>query len=81
MLVRRSSFKTVKDIKVLPGEESATQHRPLLADLTIQLSEKSRTKTELRIRWWRLHQAEGEELKRKMLEVGLPDPEGSIQQI
>ncbi|XGW22799.1 hypothetical protein V3C99_005206, partial [Haemonchus contortus] len=80
VLVRRSSLKTVKDIKVLPGEELATQHRPLLADIAIELPKKSRTRTERRIRWWKLHRLERENLKEKILEVGLPDPEGPIQQ-
>uniref|UniRef100_A0A7I4XUC2 Endo/exonuclease/phosphatase domain-containing protein n=1 Tax=Haemonchus contortus TaxID=6289 RepID=A0A7I4XUC2_HAECO len=50
VLVRRSSLKTVKDIKVLPGEDLAPQHRPLLADIAIDLPKKSRTRTERRIR-------------------------------
>ncbi|XGW03141.1 hypothetical protein V3C99_014828 [Haemonchus contortus] len=49
VLVRRSSLKTVKDIKALPGEELATQHRPLLADIAIELPKKSSTRTERRI--------------------------------
>ncbi|XGW04108.1 hypothetical protein V3C99_015339 [Haemonchus contortus] len=80
VLVRRSSLKTVKDIKVLPGEDLASQHRPLLADISIDLSKKSRTGTERRIRWWKLHQSEKEHLKEMILEAGLPDPEGPIQQ-
>ncbi|XGW34176.1 hypothetical protein V3C99_018193 [Haemonchus contortus] len=78
--VRRSSLKTVRDIKVLPGEELATQHRLLLADIAIELPKKSRTRTERRIRWWKLHRLERKHLKEKILEVGLPDPEGPIQQ-
>ncbi|XGW35868.1 hypothetical protein V3C99_019225, partial [Haemonchus contortus] len=50
VLVRRSSLKTVKDIKVLPGEDLAPQHRPLLADIAIDLPKKSRTRTKRRIR-------------------------------
>ncbi|XGW12537.1 hypothetical protein V3C99_013317, partial [Haemonchus contortus] len=49
VLVRRSSLETVKNIKVLPGEELATQRRPLLADTAIELPKKSRTRTEPRI--------------------------------
>uniref|UniRef100_A0A7I4Z3B2 Reverse transcriptase domain-containing protein n=1 Tax=Haemonchus contortus TaxID=6289 RepID=A0A7I4Z3B2_HAECO len=80
VLVSRSSLKTVKDIKVLPGEELATQHRPLPADIAIELPKKSRTRTERRIRWWKLHRLKREHLKERILEVGLPDPEGPIQQ-
>nr|CDJ94134.1 endonuclease-reverse transcriptase HmRTE-e01 [Haemonchus contortus] len=42
VLVRRSSLKTVKDIKAMPGEDLASQHRPLLADIAIYLPKKSR---------------------------------------
>ncbi|XGW04084.1 hypothetical protein V3C99_015322 [Haemonchus contortus] len=62
------------------GEGLATQHRPLLADIAIDLPNKSRTRTERGIRWWKLHRLEREHLKGKILEVGLPDPEGLIQQ-
>ncbi|VDP03240.1 unnamed protein product [Heligmosomoides polygyrus] len=37
ILVRRIDLKTVRDVKVLPGEEVASQHRPLVADLNIPL--------------------------------------------
>ncbi|VDO67408.1 unnamed protein product [Haemonchus placei] len=80
VLVRRSSLKTVKDIKALPGEDLAPQHRPLLANIAIDPPKKSRTRTERRIRWWKLHQSEREHLKEKILKAGLPNPEGPIQQ-
>ncbi|XGW35446.1 hypothetical protein V3C99_019011 [Haemonchus contortus] len=32
------------------------------------------------IRWWKLHLFEREHFKEKILEAGLPDPEGPIQQ-
>ncbi|XGW05889.1 hypothetical protein V3C99_016337 [Haemonchus contortus] len=80
VLVRRWSLKTVKDSKVLPGEDSAPQHRPLPADIAIDHPKKSRTRTERRIRWWKLHQFEREHLKEKILEAGLPNPVGPIQQ-
>ncbi|XGW34073.1 hypothetical protein V3C99_018105 [Haemonchus contortus] len=79
-LVRRSYLKTVKDIKVLPEEDLAPQHRPLPADIAINLPKKSRTRTERRIRWWRLHQFERERPKEKVTETGLPNLEGPIQQ-
>ncbi|VDO98369.1 unnamed protein product [Heligmosomoides polygyrus] len=37
IVVRRPDLKTVRDVKVLPGEEVASQHRPLIADLNIPL--------------------------------------------
>ncbi|VDP13206.1 unnamed protein product [Heligmosomoides polygyrus] len=42
ILVRRPDLKTVRDVKVLPGEEVASQHRPLVADLNIPIPSKSK---------------------------------------
>ncbi|XGW18669.1 hypothetical protein V3C99_002905 [Haemonchus contortus] len=39
-------FAKRRSQKVLPGEELATQHRPLLADIAIELPKKSRTNPE-----------------------------------
>ena len=81
ILIRRSALKTVKDIKVLPGEELTTQHRPLLADIAIELPKKTRLKTERRIRWWKLHKQERDDLKRRILDIGLPDPDGPLRRL
>ncbi|VDL70637.1 unnamed protein product [Nippostrongylus brasiliensis] len=40
ILVRRRALKTVRDVKVLPIEDVATQHRPLVADLNVILPPK-----------------------------------------
>ncbi|VDO87408.1 unnamed protein product [Heligmosomoides polygyrus] len=37
ILVRRPALKTVRDVKVLPAEDVALQHRPLVADLAIPI--------------------------------------------
>ena len=79
VLVRRSSLKTVKDIKVLPGEELGPQHRPLLADIAIDLPKKTRVAAERRIRWWKMRKVEKDSLGRRILEAGLPDPHGPVQ--
>ncbi|VDL64750.1 unnamed protein product [Nippostrongylus brasiliensis] len=54
ILVRRQALKTVKDVKVLPGEDVTTQRKPLVADLNITLPPKRKVKMERRIRWWKL---------------------------
>ncbi|XGW34864.1 hypothetical protein V3C99_018703 [Haemonchus contortus] len=66
----------VKDFKVLPGEDLAPQHRPILANIVIDLLKESRTRTERRIRRWKLHQFEREHPKEKALEAGLPNSGG-----
>ncbi|VDL74871.1 unnamed protein product [Nippostrongylus brasiliensis] len=44
ILVRRQALKTVKDVKLLPGEDVTTQHKPLVADLSITLPRKQKHK-------------------------------------
>ncbi|VDP13261.1 unnamed protein product [Heligmosomoides polygyrus] len=80
ILVRRPNLKTVRDVKVLPGEEVASQHRRLVADLNIPLPSKSKIRTEHRIRRWRLRGTERNELRRAVLETGLPDPTGPVNE-
>ncbi|VDP55815.1 unnamed protein product [Heligmosomoides polygyrus] len=66
ILVRRAALKTVRHVKVNPGEDVASQHRPLVADLSIPLS---------------THQAQKRnELRRAVLEAGLPDPAGPVNE-
>ncbi|VDO94583.1 unnamed protein product [Heligmosomoides polygyrus] len=76
ILVRRAALKTVRDVKVIPGEDVASQHRPLVADLSIPLPTRPKVRTKPRIRWWRLRGSERIELRRAVLEAGLPDPAG-----
>ncbi|VDO80849.1 unnamed protein product [Heligmosomoides polygyrus] len=80
ILVRRPDLKTVRDVKVLPGEEVASQHRSLIADLNIPLPSKPKVRTEPTIRWWRLRGTERNELRRAVLEAGLPDPTGPVNE-
>ncbi|VDO75398.1 unnamed protein product [Heligmosomoides polygyrus] len=58
ILVRRAALKTVRDVKVIPGEDVASQHRPL----------------------WRLRGSRRNELRRAVLEAGLPDPAGPVNE-
>ncbi|VDL86085.1 unnamed protein product [Nippostrongylus brasiliensis] len=44
ILVRRPALKTVKDVKVLPGEDVATQHSPLIADIAMTHSAENQGK-------------------------------------
>ncbi|VDL64230.1 unnamed protein product [Nippostrongylus brasiliensis] len=50
VLIRRQALKTVEDVKVLPGEDVTTQHKPLVADLSITLHPKQKVRTGPRIR-------------------------------
>ncbi|VDP49341.1 unnamed protein product [Heligmosomoides polygyrus] len=45
ILVRRLALKTVRDVKVLPAEDVAQQHRPLVADLAIPLPSEPKSAT------------------------------------
>ncbi|WKY00330.1 hypothetical protein Q1695_014859 [Nippostrongylus brasiliensis] len=65
ILVRRRALKTVRDVKVLPIEDVAMQHRKLVADLNVILPPKVKVRTEPRIRWWKLRDSEQSELKRR----------------
>ncbi|VDL70849.1 unnamed protein product [Nippostrongylus brasiliensis] len=81
IFVRRQDLKAVKDVKVLPGEDVATQHRPLVGDLRDLLPPKRKERTEPKICWWKLKGPVKSELKRKMLATGLPNPDGPTTDI
>ncbi|VDL62952.1 unnamed protein product [Nippostrongylus brasiliensis] len=55
-----------------------TQHKPLVADLSITLPPKQKVKTEPRIRWWKLRGSERNELRSRVMAAGLPDPNGAV---
>ncbi|VDL75422.1 unnamed protein product [Nippostrongylus brasiliensis] len=80
ILVRRQDLKAVKDVKVLPGEDVATQHRPLVADLGVLLPPKMKERAEPKIRWWKVKGPVKSEIKRKMLATGLPNPDGPVNE-
>ncbi|VDO84187.1 unnamed protein product [Heligmosomoides polygyrus] len=46
ILVRRAALKTVRDVKVIPEEDVASQHIPLVADLSIPLPTRPKVMTE-----------------------------------
>ncbi|XGW08695.1 hypothetical protein V3C99_011200 [Haemonchus contortus] len=58
-------FVKKRSQKILPGEDLTPQHRLLLADLAKDLPKKSRTGTERRIQWWKLHQSKENISKRR----------------
>ncbi|VDP16503.1 unnamed protein product [Heligmosomoides polygyrus] len=66
--------------KVIPGEDVALQHGPSVADLSIPLASKPKVRAKPRIRWWRLWGSERNELRRAVLEAGLPDPVGPVNE-
>ncbi|VDO85613.1 unnamed protein product [Heligmosomoides polygyrus] len=80
ILVRKLALKTVRDVKVIPGKDLASQHRVLVADLSRPLPTRPKVRTEPRIRWWRLRGSERNELQRAVLEAGLPDAAGPVNE-
>ncbi|EYC46334.1 hypothetical protein Y032_0401g787 [Ancylostoma ceylanicum] len=81
ILVRRLSLKTVKNVKTIPGEEIAGQHRPVVADICITLPKPTKPKLEPRIRWWKLAGETLKTLREKIVATGLPDPCGPIDAV
>nr|CDJ94780.1 endonuclease-reverse transcriptase HmRTE-e01 [Haemonchus contortus] len=81
----RNGNRSCASKKVVPRnckrhEGTAWRRAGYTAQIAIDLPKKSRTRTERRIGWWKLHRLEREHFKEKILGVGLPDPEGPIQQ-
>ncbi|EYB89092.1 hypothetical protein Y032_0236g3216 [Ancylostoma ceylanicum] len=81
ILVRRNALKTIKDVKSIPGDEVAGQHRPVVADMCIALPKKTKTNVEPRIRWWKMTKESQKSLREKIVEAGLPDPSGPIDSV
>ena len=54
VLYRKSFRKEVTNVKVIPGEECASQHRLLVCDLRVQLSPQKERKFTPRLRTWKL---------------------------
>ncbi|EYB84936.1 hypothetical protein Y032_0307g2033 [Ancylostoma ceylanicum] len=81
ILVRRQFLKTVKDVKTIPGEEIAGQHRPVVADVCIALPKQTKAVREPRIRWWKLTGETQKTFREKIAAVGLPDPCGLIDPV
>ncbi|VDL72952.1 unnamed protein product [Nippostrongylus brasiliensis] len=63
---------------ISPSEDVTTQHKPLVADLSITLPQKQKVRTETRIRWWKLRDPERNELRGRVIAVVLPDPNGAV---
>ena len=58
ILLRRKDLKHVKDVKVIPGEECATQHRLLTCDIMVTTPPKACHKFQPKLRTWKLKDAE-----------------------
>ena len=68
ILVRRSMMGRVKNSTVIPGESIATQHRILMADMSVKKQKEKRRERPERIRWWKLKETEGEQFVEKLRE-------------
>ena len=53
-LVRRTQRKLLKDVKVVPGEECITQHKPLVCDFKIKAKKSIKRKFVPRRKVWKL---------------------------
>ncbi|KAF7708178.1 hypothetical protein HF521_017235, partial [Silurus meridionalis] len=56
VLCRRCNLKEIGDCKVLAGESGARQHRMVVCRMVLEVKKKSRT--DRRIRWWKLKEEE-----------------------
>ncbi|EYC46184.1 hypothetical protein Y032_0405g872 [Ancylostoma ceylanicum] len=72
VLVRRNALKTVKNVKSIPGEEIAGQHRPVVADICMLLPKQAKSNVESRIRWWKLTSQTRKMLCERITTAGLP---------
>jgi hypothetical protein len=58
ILLKRRDLKRVKNIKVIPGEECATQHRLLVCDFLVMICPEARRKFQPKVRTWKLKDQE-----------------------
>ena len=58
ILLRRADLKHVKNIKVIPGEECATQHRLLVCDFLMMTRTEPPVRFQPKIRTWKLREQE-----------------------
>ena len=54
ILVRKSDFKQVRNIKVIPGEEVVTQHRLLVTDVKWKFVKQTKKTFTPKLRTWKL---------------------------
>ena len=54
ILIRKSAFKQVRNIKVIPGEEDVTQHRLLVSDMKWKFMRQTKKTFTPRLRTWKL---------------------------
>ena len=65
--VKRDHLRRVGNCKVVPGESIASQHRFLMADLTVCRKREKRRRRTPRTKWWRLKE-EGQEYIQKVID-------------
>ena len=58
ILYRKSFRKAVRDVKVIPGEECALQHRLVVCDFTVHIPASKKRKFTPRLRSWKLRDPE-----------------------
>ena len=54
IICRRAYLKAIGDCKVIAGDNVAKQHRLLVCWMTLETRKRKITKTEPRIKWWKL---------------------------
>ena len=53
---KKEDLKEIRDCKVLTGESVARQHGVVITKMVLQVQRKRGLRTELDIKWWRLHE-------------------------
>ena len=72
ILIRRRDLKSMKHVKIIPGEAISTQHRILVADMYIMMPRQTMQRNrEKKIKWYALK----DENKRDELKVKLSEME------
>ena len=62
ILVNYKYRSSVKDVKVIPGEEVVWQHCLLLMDMVLKKKVRRKVKFRKKLKLWRLRESEGKEV-------------------
>ena len=76
ILFKKRDFKLVKDVKVIPGEECAAQHRLLVGDLKVMFSKPTKQPFVPRRRVWKLKEPASKDAFVAALDKNLGDEVG-----